>query len=284
MERPRFLFDFPVGDAARRPLCFGQPRRVLRADAQGEVRRTLREAEAFAKDGAWVAGFVLYEAAPAFDAACRAPHAVDLPLAWFAVFDQPISDPLIPVGHRIGPQVWVPTQGRSEYDRGVAKIHGAIRRGDAYQVNFTLRLRAAFAGDDLAWFARLRQAQASEYCAYLDLGRYRILSASPELFFRRDGDLLTTRPMKGTAPRGRWTEEDEERREWLYRSEKNRAENVMIVDLLRNDLSRVALPHSVEVPALFDIERYPTLLQMTSTVTGRAREDVGLEEIFAALF
>ena len=284
MQRPRHLFDFPLGADSRRPLCFGAPRQVLCADSPADVRATIRAAERCARDGAWVAGFVSYEAAPAFDPAHRVHPSGGLPLAWFGVFDRPASDPELPGGPAPAPGHWTLACGRPEYDQGVAAILDAISRGDVYQVNYTVRLRSGFAGDDLAWFLQLREAQASDYCAYLDLGRYRILSASPELFFRRDGDRLTTRPMKGTAPRGRWPEEDAERAAWLAASGKNRAENLMIVDLLRNDLSRVSQPHSVRVAQLFSVERYPTVLQMTSTVTGTARPGTGLDDVFAALF
>ncbi len=285
MEKLRFLFDFPPGGVeSRRPLCFGAPRQVLSAESLAGVRRTIAAAEEAARKGSWVAGFVLYEAGPAFDRAQATKRAAKLPLAWFGVFDGPLADPRLPSASVIAPGDWTCSCPRSEYDRNVSEILQGICRGDVYQVNYTVRLRSTFAGDDLAWFLRLRERQASEYCAYLNLGRYRILCASPELFFRREGEMLTTRPMKGTAPRGRFHEEDVERAEWLESSEKNRAENVMIVDLLRNDLSRVSMPHSVRVPELFRVERYPTVLQMTSTVTAVARAGVRLDDIFAALF
>ena len=134
-----------------------------------------------------------------------------------------------------------------------------VLRCAAYQVNYTFRLHGEFGGDDLAEFARLRDAQPAGYCAYLNLGRQRILSASPELFFRRDDDIITTRPMKGTARRGRWADEDRRMADWLQHSDKNRAENLMIVDLMRNDLSRIAQPRSVRVTDMFAVERHPTV-------------------------
>ena len=284
MRRPRFVLDFPHAAASPGPLCFGTPRRVLVADRLSDVRSTIAAAEACARDDAWVVGFVAYEAAPAFDRAhvVRGPGA--LPLAWFAVFDRPFDTAALEGRPFIAPRGWSLSRPRGAYDANVEAILVAIARGDAYQVNYTLRLRSRFAGDALGWFLRMRERQAPGYCAYLDLGRHRILSASPELFFRRDGERLTTRPMKGTAAPGATAEETRARAVALEGSEKNRAENLMIVDLLRNDLSRVAVPHSVTVPELFHVEAYPTVLQMTSTVTALARPGVGLADVFAALF
>ncbi len=284
MERPRFLFDFPPLGEAHGPLAFGMPRRVLEAQRHDDVRATIAAAEACARAGAWVAGFVPYEAAPAFDPAHVVAGDGRLPFAWFAVFDRPLSWASVEAGAFIAPHAWSPSVPRGAYDANVAAILDGIARGDSYQVNYTLRLRAPFLGDALGWYLRLRERGAGGYGAYLDLGHRQIVSASPELFFRRDGERLTARPMKGTAPAGATDEENAARAAALRESAKNRAENLMIVDLLRNDLSRVAVPHSVAVPELFHVETYPTLLQMTSTVTAVARPGVGLADVFAALF
>ncbi|MES2462915.1 MAG: aminodeoxychorismate synthase component I, partial [Armatimonadota bacterium] len=177
--------------------------------------------------------------------------------------------------------------GRGEWNQSINAIHHAIARGETYQVNLTRRLRARMPADfdPLALYEHLRTAQAgTRYAAYLDTGRFQIASASPELFFATESQRIITRPMKGTARRGRWTEEDEQLAEALAASEKDRAENVMIVDLLRNDLGRIAAIGSVHVVTLFAIERYPTVFQMTSTVEATLREGIGLTEIFGALF
>ncbi len=285
MTTPAFIFDFALDPgAARTRLSFGEPREVLRADRLDDVKAVLAAAEERARAGAWVAGMVAYEAAPAFDPVLRVRPAGDMPLAWFAVLDAPRREA---APARRSPDMlssWTPSIGRERFDSDIAAIRRAIGDGEAYQVNHTFRLHSRYAGDAPALFERLRAVQACDYAAYLDLGRWQILSLSPELFFRRDGATLTARPMKGTARRGLAVEEDLRLADQLRASEKNRAENLMIVDLLRNDLSRVALPRSVKVPQLFAIERYPTLLQMTSTVTAEARPDAGLADIFAALF
>ncbi len=144
-----------------------------------------------------------------------------------------------------------------------------------------MRLQANFKSDPWNFFLHLAQTQ-NNHAAYINTGQYVICSASPELFFQLDGDIITCRPMKGTTHRGRTTLEDEKQAQWLKESEKNRAENVMIVDMIRNDLGRIAKIGSVHVPELFTVEKYPTLWQMTSTVT--AKTDASITDIFTALF
>ena len=177
---------------------------------------------------------------------------------------------------------WRPTLTRSEYARALCAIHEAIGAGEVYQVNYTFRLRAPFSGDLLPLFWQLYERQPVPYAAYIDTGAHAIASLSPELFFALDGECITTRPMKGTAPRGLTRADDLQQAERLTRCPKNRAENLMIVDMARNDLGRIARIGSVRVPRLFEAERYATLWQMTSTVV--ACTDAPLPEIFRALF
>jgi para-aminobenzoate synthetase / 4-amino-4-deoxychorismate lyase len=171
-----------------------------------------------------------------------------------------------------------------DYAGQIARIREWIAAGDTYQVNHTLRLRASFSGEPLELYARLCRAQAAAHCALLDLGSHVIVSASPELFFRWSDGELEVRPMKGTRPRGRWVEEDDRLAEELLGSEKERAENLMIVDLLRNDAGRISRFGSVEVPRLFEVERYPTVHQLTSTIRSRTRGGTTLTDVFRALF
>jgi para-aminobenzoate synthetase/4-amino-4-deoxychorismate lyase len=177
---------------------------------------------------------------------------------------------------------WRPTLTRGEYARALCAIHEAIAAGEVYQVNFSFRLRAPFSGDLLPLFWQLYERQPVPYAAYIDTGAHAIASLSPELFFALDGERITTRPMKGTAPRGLTRADDLQQAERLTRCPKNRAENLMIVDMARNDLGRIAHIGSVRVPRLFEAERYATLWQMTSTVV--ACTDAPLPEIFRALF
>ncbi len=177
---------------------------------------------------------------------------------------------------------WEPSICRKTYEAGIQKVRELIRKGDTYQVNYTYRLRAGFAGDPWALFAGMVQAQGAHYSAFIHAGDWVICCASPELFFRRQGADLLCRPMKGTSPRGLWSADDAAQAEALRTSVKNQAENVMIVDMVRNDLGRVARLGSVGVRSLFDVEKYPTLWQMTSTV--KCETSASVPEIFGALF
>ncbi|PBI88738.1 Aminodeoxychorismate synthase component 1 [Variovorax boronicumulans] len=279
------LIDFadPRTDGATR-LCaaFGTPVRVLVAHAPHEVRPVLEAVEALAREGHWCVGHLRYEAAAAFDPAFEV-HAPDGPLAWFGVHDAALPWPDAPVP-AVAPVAWTADLSREAFDRNMQTIHHAIADGVLYQLNYTAPLRAAFDGDAQAWFHALRQAQPNGYGAFIDTGDEQVLSVSPELFFDRDGDRILVRPMKGTAPRGATPAEDAAHALRLRTVPKERAENVMIVDLIRNDLSRVAQPFSVRVPRLFHTEALPTVWQMTSDVEARLREGTTLADLFAALF
>ncbi len=171
------------------------------------------------------------------------------------------------------------------FDAALARIHAYIEAGDTYQVNYTMRLRFDAFGAIHALYARLRARQPVPYGALVQLDDgSAVLSLSPELFVRHAGGLLTARPMKGTAPAAQQADENAERARALAADPKNRAENLMIVDLLRNDIARVATTGSVQVPALFDVQRYGSVLQMTSTITATLRTDATLAQVFEALY
>ncbi|MCP3973513.1 MAG: aminodeoxychorismate synthase component I, partial [bacterium] len=187
-----------------------------------------------------------------------------------------------PTGYGLSP--WSPSVTEDEYRSAIEEIHESIGRGDTYQVNHTFRLRAAFSGDAAELYRDLVVSQRGAYGAFIDTGRFQVLSASPERFFRLRGRHIDVRPMKGTVRRGRWSSEDIELAQELHGSEKNRAENLMIVDLLRNDLGRIAEFGSVAVEELFALERYETLWQLTSQIGAEVRDDVDLSGVFAALF
>ena len=177
---------------------------------------------------------------------------------------------------------WEPSIPAEHYARVFDELQELIRNGDTYQVNYTYRMRARLQSDPFALFLRLAAAQLPPFGAYVDTGEWAICSASPELFFHRAGGRVESRPMKGTAARGLWFEQDLDHAKRLLESDKERSENVMIVDMVRNDLGRVARPGSVRVTNLFDVERYPTVLQLTSTVA--AETDAGLVDLMRALF
>lgn len=263
------------------------PVAVLQARTLADVRPLLREVEHSVNSrGRHAAGFITYEAAPAFDSALTVRRdSSPFPLAWFALFDTPAWLPNLPPAFppvKPGSLSWTPSIPHEAYNAGVARLRDYLHDGDTYQVNFTWRLRTACADDPKALFAQLVRAQGPHYSAYVHTGPFTICSASPELFFRLDNNTVESRPMKGTIARGRSAAEDRQQAERLRQSEKNRAENIMIVDMIRNDLGRVAIPGSVSPDRLFDVERYPTVWQMTSTV--RCRTEASFDAIMAALF
>jgi len=278
-------FDAPGGG---RSFRFEGFRGLLRADRLDEVVPVLDAVDRAVAKGLHAAGFVAFEAAPAFDSAF-AVHPPDprLPLAWFALYERrEVADPPYEAAARaVEPGPWRIDLGEEAYRERVERIRGLIAAGDSYQVNLTARLTAPFDGDPLALYERLCLGQRSGFCAFLDLeGGRSVVSASPELFFRLDKAGLELRPMKGTRPRGRWPAEDRALAAELAASPKDRAENLMIVDLLRNDAGRVAAFGGVRAERLFQVERYETVHQMTSTIRAVPREDAGLAEVFRALF
>ena len=292
----RIDFSDPHNSAAPRLRhAFGAPRAVLVAHELTEVRPVLDAVQAAALEGCWCVGYLRYEAAPAFDAALSV-HASDGPLAWFAVYDQALPWPQDPQGHAAAPPVhWHETCQRPAFGAALDAVQRAIAAGELYQVNFTAPLVGAWqsmpgkneADEKLAaqaLFGALQRAQPGGYAAFIDTGDTQVLSVSPELFFDwQDGQILA-RPMKGTAARGTTPQADAAQAAWLRSSPKERAENVMIVDLLRNDLSRIAEPFSVRVPRLFQAEALPSVWQMTSDVQARTRAGTTLADVFAALF
>jgi para-aminobenzoate synthetase/4-amino-4-deoxychorismate lyase len=286
-------FDFPRHPLARedgerlRGVWRTPPSRWLRAVAPGDLRAVIAAAEAAARAGAWVLGGLRYEAAGALEPALIT-HASGSPLAEFAVYDtapEPWPD---------GPPAYTGLLGWHDAEPdatpAIERIREYIRAGDCYQANLTTRLRAdAPRLDPEQLFFALHASQPGGFCLFLrEAG---VASVSPELFFdwrpvpgAKASWLLAAQPMKGTAPRGRDRVEDEAAQAHLRTSEKERAENLMIVDLLRNDLSRIAQLGTVRVPRLFELLALPTVWQMTSTVTAVSRPGLTLADAFAALF
>ncbi|WP_298356327.1 aminodeoxychorismate synthase component I [uncultured Litoreibacter sp.] len=280
---PRVLFDHgPLAGGT----AFRAPGAVIRADAAQDVPAALSALQEAQSDGKWLAGFASYELGYLFSRKLHdlLPQTRGAPLLQFGVFDAPEPTPrdtdedatLTPPRAQ-----W----GLDDYAPAFAALQDFIAAGDIYQANLTFPLTARRSGSIDALYARLRAKQPAPHGALVDLGDGTLLSRSPELFFRIDEHGgLTARPMKGTARRGGTPAQDAQNVDWLRRSEKNRAENLMITDLLRNDISRVARIGTVKVPRLFEIETYATLHQMTSTITARLNAGTTLAEIFRALF
>ena len=269
--------------AGHRWLSFENPVRIVKANRIDDIVGCLQLIEKLVEvEGLHAAGFVSYEAAAAFDPYLQTHRPDDFPLLWFGIYTGPESVLLPYSSAEVIPFNWRQSITNTEYRKNINKIKEYIARGDTYQTNYTFRLNTTFSGNDFELFLALNNAQRAEYGAFVNTGRYSICSASPELFFIQDGEKIRCRPMKGTSPRGRTPSEDKAVREWLYHSEKNRAENLMIVDMIRNDLGRIARTGSIRVDHLFKIEKYPTLFQMTSSVS--ARTTAPFSEIISALF
>jgi para-aminobenzoate synthetase component 1 len=268
----------PGGRAAR----FMEPREVVAAWAPGEVIPALERLDAARAGGAWVAGWIGYEAGAAFEPRLAEVMRGEGPLLCMGVFDGPAEVPEGAAGparlSRPEPMV-----DRADYDAAIAKVLAYIAAGDCYQVNLTFPLDARLEGEPLDLWRRLRGTAGHGAFVDLDVGPV-VVSLSPELFFRVQDGVIETRPMKGTAPRDPDPARDAALAAELFASEKARAENLMIVDLLRNDIGRIARAGSVRVPALYAMERYPTVHQMTSTVQGDLAEPASLARLMPALF
>ncbi|MDZ4136436.1 MAG: chorismate-binding protein, partial [Paracoccaceae bacterium] len=271
------------------PVQFATPRDVVVAHTPDAVAPALARAEAARIGGAWIAGYITYEAGYALEPALAGlmPGGRAGPLLAFGIFDGPQAPPDLTKGRALlsAPE---PLITRAQYDASFARVADYIAAGDCYQINLTFPMRARLErGTPLGLYAMLRARQAVGHGGYCDLGVGPVvISRSPELFFACDGaGGIEARPMKGTAPR----DDDDPARDAalardLWQSDKARAENLMIVDLLRNDIARISQIGSVKVPQLYAIESFATLHQMTSRVTGRLAAAPGLPGLMRALF
>lgn len=278
------IFHFTDKQGDSRPLYFANPKKVITAHSIDDVLPQFQKVQEAIEQGNYAAGYVSYEAAPAFEQSFKVKDGAKMPLLWFGIFDEPEEEIPEKMTGAFNLAEWQSETDSNAYRSGFQRIKSEIKKGNTYQVNYTMRLQSQFEGDDFAFFERLKRAQRSNYSAYLNVGSHRILSASPELFFRWEDGQLITRPMKGTVKRGTTLKMDQLNADWLAASEKNQAENYMIVDLLRNDLGMIAEPGSVKVPQLKAIEKYPTVWQMTSTITADTNPGTTIIDIFKALF
>ncbi|WP_417770527.1 aminodeoxychorismate synthase component I, partial [Stappia sp.] len=288
------LVDAIAGEA----LVFPPPHEVLACRSADEVETVLQRAGSAACAGAHVAGFLAYEAGFAFEEKLLplAPSDPALPLVWLGLHEAPERLPMAEALARLldedgtaadgetGAEIDGFDMSRAEYDAAFAAVRDHLAKGDIYQANLTMRAHGRWRGSLARLFARLIAAQPVGHAAFLRLKRMTLLSLSPELFLERRGTRLLTRPMKGTARRGVNAAEDRAIAAELARDPKSRAENVMIVDLMRNDLSRIAETGSVTVPRLFEVEPYATLFQMTSTVEAQVPAETGFAECMRQLF
>jgi para-aminobenzoate synthetase/4-amino-4-deoxychorismate lyase len=283
--------DNTVGGSA---LLFEEPSDIICASEIEQVPSALASMQAALEKGAYLAGFFAYELGYAFEARLAPLMPADrrVPLLWFGVFDAPRTLSGGDVGGHLSPTDAPPCQfsdlrfsmDRDAYRERFEQVKNYIAAGDIYQLNLTFKAHFDFTGDARLLFAELREKQPVAYGALIETDDFAVLSISPEVFLQRNGQEISTRPMKGTVARGPTTELDEARQQWLRTDAKSRAENLMIVDLMRNDFGRVAETGSVTVSDLFTVEPYSTLHQMTSGVRARVRADVGLAELVANIF
>ncbi|MDD2366490.1 MAG: aminodeoxychorismate synthase component I [Desulfuromonadaceae bacterium] len=260
----------------------------LTAYTANEVISVLNQIERAAADGFYAVGFVAYEAAPAINPELTtAPPMEGLPLAWFSIYRERYAVSA-GSGLNLTPTELdfklTPENDIEQYSNDINRILNYIACGDCYQVNHTFSMSTDLNFNLVELYRRLASAQQASFCSFLDIGRFKILSASPELFFSLNNSKITVTPMKGTGTRGRWLSDDLTAIKNLRESTKDRAENLMIVDLLRNDLGIIADTGTVQVDSLFDIETYPTVHQMTSTISAKISSKTALRDIFKAIF
>ncbi len=297
MTQPPFLLlDNAPADASAQnaALLFQQPERIIQCWHPEEVDSALDALDAGLKDGLYAAGFFSYELGYCLEPKLRPllPTQRRQPLCWFMLCQAPY--PLSRqarvdwLQQQAGETAKLENNGlsqtRDDYLQAVARVKDYIAAGDIYQVNLTLRQRCQLNGDPLALYQQLDGKQPVSHGGYLDNGECQLLSLSPELFMTAHQGQARLKPMKGTAARHANPQRDAEQRQALQRDTKNRAENLMILDLMRNDLGRLALPGSVQVPRLFEVESYPTLHQMTSTVTGQLPANLSAKQLLTTLF
>lgn len=276
-------------------LLFSEPLETISASTPEEVPEALARLEAGTAAGQHAAGFFAYELGYVLEPKIRdlLPEGRSVPLLWFGLYRAPREMNEREVDH------WLATHTRSgsyqftsvstawsqaEYESRFSAVQDKIRAGDIYQLNLTFKARFRLEGSPLTFYRDLRQRQRVSYAGIVDTGEVTVLSASPELFIEKNGRVISTRPMKGTAPRAGTPEADADQRRVLSSDVKQRAENLMIVDLMRNDLGRLAEVGSVDVTDLFTVETFRTLHQMTSGVRATLTEGVGIADLIRAIF
>ena len=266
---------------------FTQPIKELKTRDLAEVVDLLAQVESYQEQGYYVVGYVSYEAAPAFEeklAAHKAPLLGEY-LLYFTVHDRVETSPIPLTYEEVDlPSKWQEGTSAENYEKAIAQIHHHLRQGDTYQVNYTVQLKQDLSANPFSIYNRMVVEQEAGYNAYVEHDEMAVISMSPELFFEQNDRELTTRPMKGTTQRGVTDQEDLAQASWLEQDPKNRSENMMIVDLLRNDMNRISEVGSEHVERLCQVEQYSTVWQMTSTIKSQLRSDVDLIEIFRSLF
>ncbi|HRU38533.1 MAG TPA: aminodeoxychorismate synthase component I [Candidatus Goldiibacteriota bacterium] len=272
---------FNAGFAGAKPVLFQNPVKTITCNSRGQITSKLGLAQRLIDRGYYLAGYFSYELGHYLQVKSGMPRKTKAPLFYLAVYKKPSAFKPAPQGKYCAGAVKADT-GIKEYGRKFRKILGLINSGELYQVNECFKLKFDFRGDALSLFMDLCSRQEAEYAAFLDDGERKILSVSPELFFTIKGKQIVMKPMKGTLLKNPGLKKRDSR--LLRGSEKNRAENIMIVDLIRNDLGKICETNTVKAGPLLEVKEYRTLYQMTSTVRGKLRKDVGIYQLLKALF
>ena len=280
MKQAILQFDF--NDS---PIVFSHPIEIIQTNRIDEVNKCLQQVQAAVDNGYYVAGYLSYEATYAFRESISSETSNELPLLWFGVFKAPLNKATIlsnkesfTIDH------WKMLQSKTQYEKQFEQIMEVIHEGQIKQVNYTVPFETSFKGNTYLYYQYLRDAQKAAYNAYLQLGDIDILSASPELFFHMNEDDITVKPMKGTIHRGKSVEEDLANKQWLQTSDKNKNENELIIQLMQTELASITKKDSVHLTKLFEVEQYPTVYQMTSTLKGTLLPDTTATEIIKTLF
>ena len=265
-------------------LFFKDFEEILIFKQETNVETFFERIERYRNDGYWICGYFDYSFGQFLDPILKSKdYKEDHVFAWLGVCKMPIvneNNIIATAEHKISELK--NNISFKEYDSALSKIKEYLRSGDTYQVNYTFKRKFKFSGDVKSLYCDLKKAQPTDYMAFIDTGKKQILSFSPELFFKVKKDTITVRPMKGTIKRALTTEGDKSNKAKLLASEKDKAENLMIVDLLRNDIGKIC--DKVETKSLFDIEKYKTVYQMTSTVEGKLKDKLSLFDVFKAVY
>ena len=280
MKQPILQFDF--NDS---PIVFSHPSKIIQTNKLTEVNECLQQVQLAADNGYYVAGYISYEATYAFTEYIRPELSNEQPLLWFGLFRAPNNEPIVYSNNEqysIGQ--WDMLQSKEQYDKQFAQIMKAIQQGQVKQVNYTVPFESNFSGNTYHYYERLKKAQQAAYNAYLQLGNFEIISASPELFFHMNKQDITVKPMKGTIHRGKTVEEDLMNKQWLETSAKNKYENKLISQLMLTELTPITQKDSLQISKLYEVEQYPTVYQMTSTIQGTLLPETTATEIMKTLF
>lgn len=268
----------------KKPLLFQKPKKIISCRNPDSFVCCFEEVESALRFGYFVAGFFSYEAGYCFEETLKADKDYDFPLIHLGIYDAPakrnIETKHYPAGNLLKDLRLNISQ--RDYFTNINSIRDYIAKGDVYQITYCIKFLFKFVGDPFTLYNRLLKEQPVPYPAYLETDSFQILSLSPEMFLKKKGRHTATKPMKGTWPRGSNLFSDFARRARFQYDRKNRAENVMIADLLRNDLGRIGL--NIRAPKLFEVAGYKKLYQMTSTVTGKLDKDITLHRLFSSLF